>query len=489
VSEGLLAGYPACPADEAVGPDGRLRDAYTRLGLEQLGVPGLKAAAGVIAAERAKRGVTIGRWSDGRQQVRTVPLDPVPRIVTAADWAPLAAGVEQRHRALNAFLAEAYRAAGRRRDDVDRSPQVVRAGVLPEWAVAHSPGRDPDAVGQAWRGQPRATVAGMDVLRTADGSWMVAKDHLRVPAGLGYAIANRESLRRALPWLSFDLRPTDPLDAVPLLRAALEAAAPPRVTGPPRIALLTSGESDNAWFEHRLLADALGVPLVRAADLWPRLDGGVEVTVGGERLPVDVLYRRFDDGLMGAFRVPIGSPLQSLLTEAVRAGLLGLANVPGNELADDAAAYAWVPAMIRHYLGEEPLLASVPTWVLADERQWAEVRDRLHELVVKPVAGYGGRGAVFGPNCSAAELASLQAEVAAAPYRFVAQEPVESSTVPTLVDGLLVPRHVDLRVFSVAGAAGATHALPAPLTRVAGEAAGRVDALQGGGTKDTWVVG
>ena len=135
--------------------------------------------------------------------------------------------------------------------------------------------------------------------------------------------------------------------------------------------------------------------------------------------------------------MPIGSSLDALLTEAVRAGRLGLANVPGNGLADDVATYAWVPAMIRFYLGEEPLLASVPTWVLADEAQWAEVRDRLHELVIRPVAGYGGRGAVFGPTCSAAELASLQAEVAAAPYRFVAQEPVESSTAPTLVDGSL----------------------------------------------------
>jgi carboxylate-amine ligase len=172
----------------------------------------------------------------------------------------------------------------------------------------------------------------------------------------------------------------------------------------------------------------------------------------------------------------------------VRSGLLGLANVPGNELADDAAAFAWVPAMIRHYLGEEPLLPSVPTWVLADEGQWAEVRHRLHELVVRPVAGYGGRGAVFGPSCSAAELASLQAEVAAAPYRFVAQEPVESSTVPTLIDGALVPGHVELRVFSVAGAAGATHALPAPLTRVALDPSHQDDAGLGDGTKDTWLV-
>jgi carboxylate-amine ligase len=313
---------------------------------------------------------------------------------------------------------------------------------------------------------------------------VVTRDNLRVPAGLGYALVNRESLRGALPSLFDACRPTDPFDAVPLLRAGLEAAAPPGTPGTPRIAVLTSGESDNAWFEHRVLADALGVPLVRAADLSPRLDGGVEVSVQGERRPVDVLYRRFDDGLLGAFKVPIGSPLESLLTEAVRAGRLGLANVPGNALADDVAAYAWVPAMIRFYLGEEPLLASVRTWVLADEGQWAEVRDRLHELVVRPVAGYGGRGAVFGPTCSAAELASLQAEVAAAPYRFVAQEPVESSTVPTLVDGALVPRHAELRVFSVAGAAGATHALPAPLTRMALDDATQETAA----AKDTWLV-
>ena len=220
------------------------------------------------------------------------------------------------------------------------------------------------------------------------------------------------------------------------------------------------------------------MPLVRAADLWPRLDGGVEAAVDGARHPVDVLYRRFDDGMLGAFRTPVGQSLDTLLTEAVRSGRLGLANVPGNGLADDTATYAWVPAMIRFYLGEEPLLGSVPTWVLADQAQWAEVRDRLHELVVKPVAGYGGRGTVFGPSCSTAELAALEAEVAAAPYRFVAQEPVEASTVPTLVDGALQPRRVDLRVFSVAGrdgtragAAGAPH--PGGARRRARDAAAR----------------
>ncbi|TFV90658.1 circularly permuted type 2 ATP-grasp protein [Blastococcus sp. CT_GayMR16] len=484
MSRDPFAGYPASPADEAVSPDGLLRDTYALLepALQRLGIEGLTTAADVMAAERQTREVNVGSWSDGRQTVRPFPLDPVPRVVAAADWVQVAAGVEQRHRALNAFLADAYRAAGRRRGDADRAPEIVRAGVLPEWAVAHSPGRHPEAVGQAWPGQPRATVAAVDVLRTPSGTWTAAADHLRVPAGLGYALAARESARAALPEL-FDLAPADPRDAVPVLRAGLGVAAPPSCPGSPRIAVLTAGESDNYWFEHRLLADALGAPLARASDVWPRLDGGVEVSVGGVRHPVDVLYRRFDDGVLSAFRTPIGQSLDLLLTEAVRSGRLGLANVPGNELADDTATFAWVPAMIRFYLGEESLIGSVPTWVLADEAQWAQVRDRLHELVVKPVAGYGGRGTVFGPSCSAAELASLQAEVAAAPYRFVAQEPVESSTVPTLVDGTLQPRRVDLRMFSVAGPGGSAEALRAPLTRVSlGGGAGR-------GSKDTWLLG
>jgi carboxylate-amine ligase len=490
VSRGLFAGYPAAPADEAVGPDGRRAHGYAALEhqLERLGAAGLTAAASAMEVERADRGVAVAGWADGRQQLHPFRLDPVPRVVPRAEWLRLAAGVEQRHRALNAFLADAYRAAGRRRGDVDRDPEIVRAGVLPEWAVAHSPGRNPGAVSLAWPGQPRATLAGTDLLRTAHGDWLVVRDDLQVPAGLGYALANRDSARAALPGLFAPGGPVpvDPWDAVPMLRNGLATAAPPALDGSPRIAVLTAGESDPAWFEHQLLADALGVLLVRAADVWPRVDGGVEVLSGGERVGVDVLYRRFDDGALGAYGTPVGQPLAVLLAEAVRAGRLGLANVPGNGVADDAAAYAWVPAMISFYLGEKPLLSSVPTWVLADPGQWAQVRDRLHELVLKPVAGYGGRGAIFGPSCSAARLAEVQAEVAAAPHRFVAQEVVDSSTAPTLVDGGLQPRHVDLRIFSVAGAG----ALPAPLTRVAPEAGSRMtSADRGGAGKDTWLLG
>jgi uncharacterized circularly permuted ATP-grasp superfamily protein len=490
VSDHLLAGYPAGTADEAVGDGGRLRDGYAVLdaALGRLGTAGLLAASAALAAEHRARGVAVGTWSDGRQELHPLHLDPVPRVVTAAAWAGLAAGVEQRHRALNAFLADAYRAAGRRRGDPDRWSEIVQAGVLPEWAVTHSPGRDPQAVGLAWPGQPRAALAGTDVLRTAAGDWLVVKDNLRVPSGVGYALANRDSARTVMPELfAAGAGPVDPAEAVPQLRAGLQAAAPPAISGPARIAVLSAGDGDGDLFEHRLLAGALDAPLVRPSDVWPRPDGGIEVTVDGFRQPVDVLHRRFDDAAIGAYRTPIGQPLDVLLTEAVRAGRLGLANVPGNGVADDAATYAWVPAMIRFYLGEEPLLPSVHTWVLADPAQWSEVRDRLHELVLMPVAGYGGGRVVSGPSCSAAELAELQAEVAAAPHRFVAQEPVDSSTAPTLIGRLLRPRHVDLRVFSVAGPT--TRALPAPLTRVAlGQGSTATDAGPGGGSKDTWLL-
>ncbi len=490
MSPEALVDYPASPADEAVEPGGRLRASYAPLGpvLHRMGISGLADAATALAAERSSRGLRMTAWSDGRQVPQPFPQDPVPRIVPAAEWRRIAAGVEQRHRALNAFLADAYRAAGRRRSDPDRDPEIVRAGALPRWAVAHSPGRTPEAVGLAWPGQSRAAVAAADLVRTADGAWVVVGDHLRAPDGLGHALLDRQVVRAATPELCPDADVVDPASAVPLLRAALAAGAPPSCTGEPSLALLTAGESDPTFAEHGALAEALGVPLVRTGDVWPRIDGGIEVQVGTERVPVDVLYRRFDDAALGAYRVPMGQPLDTVLAEAVRAGRLGIANVPGNGVADDVTTYAFVPAMIRFYLGEEPLLASVPTWVLADPDQWAQVRDRLHELVVDPVEGYGGSGgAVVGPTATPARLAQLYAEVAAAPHRFVARELVEPSTMPVLCDGTLEPRHVDLRVFSAA--APEPRALPAPLTRVAAEAGSTTTApTAGGGTKDTWLL-
>ena len=193
-----------------------------------------------------------------------------------------------------------------------------------------------------------------------------------------------------------------------------------------------------------------------------------------------------DDASLGAYRTGANLPLDVALTEAVRAGRLGLANVPGNGVADDAAGYAWVPAMIRFYLGEEPLLDSVDTWVLADPAAWAAVRGRLGRLDVEEVAGYGGRRVVHGPACSRAELDALRAEITAAPHRFVAREPLEPSTAPTLVDGELRPRPVDLRIFSVSGPTTTT--LPLALTRVAPDDGPARPGVPGGGSKDTWLL-
>ncbi len=482
MSGGLLAGYPAPTADEAVTPDGRLSPDYAVLEpvLAELGAAGLGAAARSLAELRAARGVALGSWTDGRHELHPVPLDPLPRVLPARQWRLLAAGVEQRHRALCAFLADAYRAAGRRRGDVDRAPEIVRAGVLPEWAVVHNPARDPGAIGQAWPGQPRATVAAADLVRTADGGWTVIADDLRAPPGLGFALEDRLALRAAVPGLFAAGAPGDPGEALALLRQALAEAAPPACAGPPVVAVLSAGETDNSWFEHAVLAETLGVPLVRAGDLWPRADGGLEMAVDGRRRPVDVLYRRFDDGGLSAYRTPVGQALDVQLTEAVRAGRLALVNVPGNGVADDVATFAWVPAMIGFYLGEQPLLASPRTWVLADPAALAEVRGQLHRLVVEEVAGYGGQGAVDGRTCGTAALARLTAAVDAAPHRFVAREPVAEATLPALVDGALRPRPARLRVFSVVTGEG-TRALPAPWTRM--DLGGPV-----AGSKDTWLL-
>jgi uncharacterized circularly permuted ATP-grasp superfamily protein len=487
----VFARYPASAGDEAVTADGSVRPAYAPVArvLDRLGGVGLTAVVGAVAQERRMRGVVFGSYVDGRLEERPFPLCPVPRVLSAADWAHLSAGVEQRTRALNAFLADVYRPAGRRRTDEDKQPEVVRAGVVPEWVVSASPGYRPDAVALAATGQQRITVSGLDLLLGPDG-WVVLEDNLRVPSGIGYALTNRDSGRAALPQLYGEAEAAglvDPAESVALLRAALADAAPPGCAGVPQLGLLTDGPHNSAWFEHQLLAEAMGIPLVTPDVLWPTAAGGVAVQRDGERVPVDVLYRRFDEADLAAHLTPSGASVGALLAAAVRAGQLAVANVPGNGVADDKATYRYVDAMIRFYLAEEPVLATVPTWLLAEDADVAEVRDRLHELVVKPVDGYGGQGVVFGPLCSAAELAELQAQVLAAPHRFVAQQPVDFSTVPTVVDGLVVPRHADLRVFAVAGSS--TRALPSPLTRVAlTEGSLLVNSSQGGGSKDTWIL-
>ena len=436
----------------------------------------LPALAAAATDAFAVRGGEIAVRADGRAGLWRLALDPVPRAVDRRGWAALSAGVAQRHRALNAFLTDVYRASGRRRSDPDRAPEIVRAGELPGWAAVGSPGHDPVAVGMAWPGQPRIGLLGCDVVRTDDGRWLVQADDARRLGGLGPALGVRAAVAAGAPALLPPDDVADPAAALPVLRAALATAAPPAGAGPPSVAVLRSADLPGAAGEDTALAAALDVPLVAPADIWPRADGGVAVSVAGRRQPVDVLLLRIDGAELAATRTPAGQTIGALLGEGVRTGRLGLVDVPGNALADDPTTFAAVPRMIRFYLGEEPLLEQVPTWVLADPGQHAEVRDRLHELVVVPLGAYGGGPVVVGPGCTAAELAELEAAVAAAPHRFVARALVRPATAPALVGDRVLRRALDLRIFSAATGRGDVSVLDAPLSR-AGDA-----------VKDTWLL-
>ncbi len=457
----MLAGYDAS-CDEAIVFDGSARGPYGLVltALDRIGAEGL--ADRERQRDEVQRGLGMTFHLEGEED-RLFPFDLVPRVVAAEDWDFLRAGLVQRVRALEAFLRDAY---GER--------EVIGDGVVPDWAVDDSPGLHP-AGRQVPPDVVRCAVAGIDLVSDGAGRWTVLEDNLRVPSGIGYAMANRWLAGRVLPELVLAAHTASPARAVSLLKAALTA-------GSAEAALITLGPEDSAYFEHRLLADEMDLPLVQPGELLADRDG--VRTADGEEL--GVLYRRIDEdelfGAMGADGVPLGPGLLA----AVEAGELRLANAPGNGIADDKALYAYVPRLVEYYLGEQPLLANVPTYLCRDDGQRAEVLDRLPELVAKPVDGYGGHGVVIGPDASPGELDEVRAQIEAEPGRWVAQETVRLSTHPTLMNGQFEPRAVDLRVFVCTGDEPVV--LPMALTRVAPAGSRIVNSSQGGGSKDTWLM-
>jgi glutamate---cysteine ligase / carboxylate-amine ligase len=455
----MLTGYDAS-CDEAIVFDGSARGPYGMVltALDRIG------AAGLRERERQRDEVQLGMTFhlEGEED-RLFPFDLVPRVVAAEDWEFLRTGLTQRVRALEAFLRDAYG---------DRA--AIRDGVVPAWAVDDSPGLHPAGF-RVPPGVVRCAVAGIGLVSDGAGRWTVLEDNLRVPSGIGYAMANRWIAARVLPELVRAANTASPARAIGVLKTALTATSP-------EVALITLGPDDSAFFEHRLLADEMGIPLVRPGELTAGPDG--VRTAGGDRL--SVLYRRIDeDDLFGAAGAD-GRPLGPGLLAAVEHGTLRFANAPGNGVADDKALYAYVPRLVEYYLGERPLLANVPTYLCREDDQRAQVLDRLDELVVKPVDGYGGRGVVIGPDASARELAEVRALIEAEPGRWVAQETVRLSTHPTFEDGSLAPRSVDLRVFVCTGDDPVV--VPMALTRVAPAGSRVVNSSQGGGSKDTWLM-
>ena len=447
--------------DEAFDDSGEPRPPYQEL-LAHLEGADLGALTERVGRVLSERGVVFG-GEDGHE----FRVDPVPRILTAAEWETLTAGIRQRVRALEAFLDDAY---GEQR--------LVAAGVVPESVVGGSPYFEKDLVGVRPRGGVRIGVAGLDVVRDADGGFRILEDNVRTPSGVGYAMAASDAVTEVLGLHG----PRDDVRGLlgAALRGAMEAAAPD-LGG--ELVLLSDGPSNSAWYEHQRLADLAGLVLATPAEV--RRRGSRLELADGRR--VRSVYRRCDDG---GLRTPDGQlrPIAELLLEPLVEGELGLVNWYGTGVADDKAVYAYVDDLIRHLLGQEPLVPSVTTYDLRDPRVLDEVLERLPELVVKPRDGLGGEGVVVGPATSAEEIDHARVRVREDPEGWIAQDAVALSTVPAVIDGRLAPRHCDLRPFAYSN--GTEVDVPrGGLTRVALEEGEMVvnSSRQGGG-KATWVV-
>jgi len=426
------------------------------------------------ARDRAFRDQGITFSLSGEE--RPFPLDLVPRILSAGEWAVLESGVVQRVRALEAFL-----------DDIYAGGRILADRVVPTALVTSSTHFHRPAAGLSPPNGVRIHVAGIDVVRGADGAFRVLEDNLRTPSGISYVVENRRTMSRVFPEL-FACHRVRPVDSYPgRLLEALRAAAP---TGSPdpTVVVLTPGVYNSAYFEHTFLARQMGVELVEGRDLVCRNNVVYMRSTTGEQR-VDVVYRRVDDDFLDPLQFRTDSVLGCPgILNAARAGNVTVANAVGNGVADDKLVYTYVPDMIRYYLGEEPVLPNVTTYRLEDPDQLASALDRLDRLVLKPVDASGGKGLVIGAAATDEELARARDAVVANPRGWIAQETVRLSTGPTWMGDRLRPRHLDLRPFAV-NDGERVWVVPGGLTRVAlPEGSLVVNSSQGGGSKDTWVL-
>lgn len=476
----ILDRYAPAPAyDEFADAEGCPREHYAALAATLAGISAVDFRHRVTSVNTVllQRGVTFTVYSDTRGTERILPFDLIPRIIPASEWSHIARGIAQRVRALNAFLLDVYTEC-----------RVLRDGIVPRALIYSSAHYEREAIGIR---PPRDTfvhVSGIDIVRDADGTFFVLEDNLRTPSGISYVLENRDVLKRAFPRL-FDNYDPLPVDDYPArLRNALIAAAPANV-GEPTIAILTPGIYNSAYFEHTLLARRMGVELVEGSDLIVRDNFVYMKTTRGPRR-VDVIYRRVDDDFIDPLYFRSDSTLGVAgLFDAYRAGNVTLANAVGTGVADDKAVYPYVPALIRYYLGEEPVLRNVPTFDCSDDAQRQHVLTRLDQLVVKRTAASGGYGMLMGPQSTAAQREDFAAQIQAHPRDFIAQPVIALSAHPTVVEAGIAPRHVDLRPFALL-AGDTVEVPPAAFTRVAlTEGSLVVNSSQGGGSKDTWVLG
>ncbi len=421
-------------------------------------------------------GITFAVYGEGGDTERLIPFDIVPRILAASEWARLKRGLEQRVKALNAFLHDIY-----------HEQEIIRAGKIPADLIL---GNEQFTGAMAGFRVPHGIythIAGIDVVRTGENDFFVLEDNARTPSGVSYMLENREAMMRLFPDLFAQVRVAPVGHYADALLQTLRECAPPNCNEEPTVALLTPGVYNSAYFEHVFLAEQMGIELVEGSDLVVK-DGFVYMRMVGGLKRIDVLYRRLDDSFLDpqAFRKDsmIGVPG---LFAAYKAGNITVTNAVGTGVADDKSVYPYVPDMVRFYLGEEPTLANVPTHILRRPDDLKYTLEHLDELVVKEVHGSGGYGMLVGPRSSKAEIEAFRAKIIAKPEAYIAQPTLALSTCPTFVESGLAPRHVDLRPFVLSG--NSTRIVPGGLTRVAlREGSLVVNSSQGGGTKDTWVL-
>ncbi len=445
-------------------------------GLEGLGAARMERRQRLADNTFLKGGVTFSVYSDNRGGERIFPFDLIPRVVTAEDWEDVERGLLQRVTALNHFLTDVY-GEGR----------ILKEKVVPAELVHGGTGYLKQVHGIRPRGDVYVHIAGIDLVRDGQGRFLVLEDNLRCPSGVSYVLSNRNVLKKVLPKM-FRTASVRNVDEYPTrLRERLSELAPPG-DGSPRVVVLTPGAFNSAYFEHGFLARRMGVDLVQASDLFVHDDRVyVKTTRGAE--PVGVIYRRIDDEFVDpeVFRPDslLGVPG---LVRAYAKGNVTLANAIGNGVADDKAVYPYVPAMIRFYLDEEPILGQVETYFCGEKSHQSHVLENLSKMVVKAVDASGGYGMLIGPRSTAEQIAEFRERIKNKPRGYIAQPVVELSTCPTWLDGKARPRRVDLRPFILTGKS--SWVLPGGLTRVAlVEGSYVVNSSQGGGSKDTWVLG
>jgi len=424
-----------------------------------------------------RTGITFNVYGREEAAERLIPFDIVPRILTSREWARLTRGIEQRVRAINAFLHDIY-----------HRQEILRAGRIPEQLIAANAAFLPQMIGVTPPGGIYTHVVGVDLVRTGENEFLVLEDNARTPSGVSYMLENRETMLQMFPELFTQIR-VQPVSSYPKqLRRSLAACAPELTGARPVVAVLTPGIHNSAYFEHSFLADEMGAELVEGHDLRV-VDGRIAMRTTRGFRPVDVLYRRIDDDYLD----PLVFRPDSLLgvpgvMDIYRAGGITLANAPGTGIADDKAIYSYMPDIIEFYTGEKALLKNVPTWRCSEPDALAYVLDHLSELVVKEVHGSGGYGMLVGPAASKKEIARFAIKLKARPANYIAQPTLSLSTVPILTRRGLAPRHVDLRPF-VLVSPQRIEIIPGGLTRVALKKGSLVvNSSQGGGTKDTWVL-